>query len=73
VPTPVLPPILVRPHLFHLEFAGVVGLSDEVAHAAWVELAALAEPGTYRETAIAVRGRRGRFPAITSPRGSCGG
>lgn len=67
--TPVLPPILVRPHLFHLEFAGAVGLSDEVAHAAWVELAALADPGTYRDTAIEVRGAPRTVPGYHLPEG----
>ena len=54
--TPVLPPIVVRPYLFLLETALVAGRSREVAHAAWVALADLADPGVYREVDISVRG-----------------
>lgn len=67
--TLVLPPILVRPHLFHLECAGALGCSDEVAHAAWVELAVLARPETYRDTAIEVQGAPRTVPGYHLPEG----
>jgi 8-oxo-dGTP pyrophosphatase MutT (NUDIX family) len=51
-----LPPILVRPFVFRLEVEQAPSLSDEVAHAGWVELAFLAEPGIFRPTPVSVRG-----------------
>lgn len=52
----VLPPILVRPFVFQLEVEQSPSLSEEVAHARWVELASLAEPGVFRPTPLSVRG-----------------
>lgn len=52
----VLPAIMVRPFLFQLESALEAGVSAEVAHAAWVPLDRLAEPGVYRSVTIASHG-----------------
>lgn len=54
--TPVLPPIVVRPFAFQLAEALAAGLSAEVADAAWVPLATLADEGVYRPASIEVRG-----------------
>jgi 8-oxo-dGTP pyrophosphatase MutT (NUDIX family) len=54
--TPVLPPIVVRPFVFRLASVVPAGLSDEVDHAEWVELAELAAPGVYREVELSLRG-----------------
>ena len=51
-----LPPILVRPFVFRLEVEQVPGLSDEVAHARWVELDFLMQSGVFRPTPISVHG-----------------
>jgi 8-oxo-dGTP pyrophosphatase MutT (NUDIX family) len=54
--TPTLPPIVVRPFVFLLPQPVVAGVSSEVAHAAWVELAVLAGEGVYRAQTLDVRG-----------------
>lgn len=54
--TAVLPPILVRPFVFHLATEQAPGLSDEVAQAGWVELDYLTQPGVFRRAPIEVRG-----------------
>ncbi|MES1258965.1 MAG: CoA pyrophosphatase [Gemmatimonadota bacterium] len=51
-----LPPIMVRPFVFLLSEAIAPGLSNEVAHAAWLPLANLMAEGVYRPTTIEVRG-----------------
>lgn len=51
-----LPPILVRPFVFRLKSEQQPSLSDEVAHARWVELDFLARPGVFRRTPILVGG-----------------
>jgi len=54
--TAALPPIMVRPFVFLLPEAIVPGLSNEVAHAAWLPLVSLMAEGVYRPTTIEVRG-----------------
>lgn len=54
--TAALPPIMVRPFVFLLPEAIAPGLSNEVAHAAWLPLANLMAEGVYRPTKIDVRG-----------------
>ncbi len=54
--TPTLPPIMVRPFLFLLPAVIEPGLSNEVAHAAWIPLADLAAEGVYRPQTLEVRG-----------------
>ncbi len=54
--TPVLPPILVRPFLFEVGQLHTFTLSDEVTLVAWVELARLSAPGTYRDSTLSVQG-----------------
>jgi 8-oxo-dGTP pyrophosphatase MutT (NUDIX family) len=51
-----LPPILVRPFVFLLPEAIAPGLSNEVAHAAWIPLADVVAEGVYRPHTIEVRG-----------------
>lgn len=52
----VLPPIMVRPFVFHLPAAIPPGLSSEVAHAGWVPMARFARPDGYRTLAVESRG-----------------
>lgn len=54
--TPVIPPILVRPFVFEVGQLHTFTLSDEVTAVAWVELARLNAPGTYRNATISVQG-----------------
>jgi 8-oxo-dGTP pyrophosphatase MutT (NUDIX family) len=54
--TPVLPPITVRPFVFCLEARAALTLSDEVAHAFWIELGRLGQPGVYQERILEIRG-----------------
>lgn len=54
--TSVLPPILVRPFVFHLKEEPAPQLSDEVAHVGWVGLDFLSNPGVFRSSSINVRG-----------------
>lgn len=52
----VLPPIMVRPFLFKLDSALLAGVSDEVAHAAWVPLEGLTKHGVFRSIELESRG-----------------
>ncbi|MES2304688.1 MAG: CoA pyrophosphatase [Gemmatimonadota bacterium] len=52
----VLPPILVRPFVFHLEAEMVPQVSDEVAQVGWVTLDYLTGPGVFRTASINIRG-----------------
>ena len=54
--TPVLPPITVRPFVFCLDARAALALSDEVAHAFWIELGRLEQPGVYQERTLEIRG-----------------
>lgn len=62
--TPVLPPIVVRPHVFVLEADQPLAASDEVAHAFWVPLTVLRDPATTRESRIRVREAWWRVPSF---------
>lgn len=61
--TPVLPPIVVRPHVFALEADQPLTISDEVAHAFWVSLDTLRDPATAQESRIHVRDAWWRVPS----------
>ncbi|MES2124348.1 MAG: CoA pyrophosphatase [Gemmatimonadota bacterium] len=67
--TRVLPPILVRPFVFHLDVVPRPGLSAEVAEARWVELAYLATPGVFRSNAIVVGGGERKVEGYHLPEG----
>ncbi len=54
--TSVLPPILVRPFVFHLKDEPAPQLSNEVAHVGWVGLDFLSDPGVFRSASVNVRG-----------------
>jgi 8-oxo-dGTP pyrophosphatase MutT (NUDIX family) len=70
VPTTLsLPPILVRPFIFHLEAEQQPGLSDEVAQAGWVDLATLVQPGVFRTTPITVHGSERMVQGYHLPEG----
>lgn len=62
--TPVLPPIVVRPHVFALATDAPLVVSHEVAEAFWVPLAALRDPATTRESRIRVREHWWRVPSF---------
>ena len=54
--TPVLPPIVVRPHVFAITRPVELTLSHEVAAAFWMPLACLRDPTTSVETTVVVQG-----------------
>jgi 8-oxo-dGTP pyrophosphatase MutT (NUDIX family) len=62
--TPVLPPIVVRPHVFALAGNPPLTPSDEVAHAFWVPLNTLRDPATTQESRIRVRDAWWRVPSF---------
>jgi 8-oxo-dGTP pyrophosphatase MutT (NUDIX family) len=62
--TPTLPPIIVRPFVVAVPRDLPVTLSDEVAAAFWVPLAALLAEGASVETTVRVRGTDLRVPAF---------
>jgi 8-oxo-dGTP pyrophosphatase MutT (NUDIX family) len=63
--TPVLPPIVVRPHVFAVaETAPLVPKADEVAEAFWVSLGVLRDPATAQESRVVVRGATWRVPSF---------
>lgn len=62
--TPVLPPIVVRPHVFALERDQPVVANPEVAAAFWVPLAVLRDPATTQESRIRVRDAWWRVPSF---------
>ncbi|MCU0622256.1 MAG: CoA pyrophosphatase [Gemmatimonadaceae bacterium] len=62
--TPVLPPIVVRPHVFALERDQPILTSREVAEAFWVPLAVLRDPATTQESRIRVRDAWWRVPSF---------
>ena len=61
--TPTLPPVLVRPFVFALAALPVIVPSAEVAHAFWVPLDRLLEPGVRRKVTLQVAGVKRVFPA----------
>ncbi|MBI2795724.1 MAG: CoA pyrophosphatase [Gemmatimonadetes bacterium] len=62
--TPVLPAIVVRPHVFVLEEELPIERSHEVADTFWVPLATLLDPATTREVSVRARGLRLRVPGF---------
>lgn len=62
--TPVLPPIVVRPHVFALGPDVAFALSHEVAAAFWAPLGALRSPDATFEATVLVRGEERRVPAV---------
>ena len=62
--TPVLPAIVVRPHVFVLEREFRIEHSHEVADTFWVPLAAFLDPATTREVNVNARGLRLRVPGF---------
>lgn len=67
--TPVLPPVAVRPFVFHLDHRPALTLSDEVDTADWVLLDQLRDPANYYETTVATRGMEFQRPAYHVPCG----
>lgn len=62
--TPVLPPVMVRPHVFVLPHPpGALRISPEVQYARWAELTELGRPDTYRPYAFEHRGAWVTCPA----------
>ena len=61
--TALLPPIVVRPHVFVAEHPLILTLSNEVAGTFWVPLATLLDPATQRVSEVAPRGYRMRVPS----------
>jgi 8-oxo-dGTP pyrophosphatase MutT (NUDIX family) len=67
--TPTLPPVAVRPFIFHLDHRPALTLSDEVDTADWVLLDQLRDPGGYFETTVVSRGVEFHRPAYHLPCG----
>lgn len=67
--TPVLPPVAVRPFVFHLDHRPALRLSDEVDTADWVLLDQLRDPANYFETTVVARGMEFQRPAYHTPCG----
>jgi len=55
--------IVVRPYVFAKPRRPPLALSDEVAEAYWIPIAAFQSAGTHRDTQIRVRGQEMTFPA----------
>jgi 8-oxo-dGTP pyrophosphatase MutT (NUDIX family) len=62
--TPVLPPVIVRPHVATISAGAALGPSDEVAEYFWAPLDAVLDPAASRDTEIIVRHVRALRPAI---------
>jgi 8-oxo-dGTP pyrophosphatase MutT (NUDIX family) len=62
--TPVLPPVIVRPHVATISPDATPGPSLEVAEYFWAPLDAVLDPAATRETEIVVRQMRTVRPAI---------
>ena len=62
--TPVLPAIVVRPHVFLLERELPIVHSDEVADTFWVPLRTLVDPATTQERDVQGRSYRMRVPSF---------
>ncbi len=61
--TPVLPPVAVRPFVFHLDHRPSLTLSDEVDTANWVSLEELHDSGNYYDTTVMAGGTEFVRPA----------
>lgn len=62
--TPLLPAIVVRPHVFVLERELPVAHSLEVADTFWIPLETLRDPATTQEVNVTARGLRLRVPGF---------
>lgn len=62
--TPVLPPIVVRPHVAILGVRPELTLSNEVAAAFWAPLESLRDPASTFVATVAVRGAERQVPGI---------
>jgi 8-oxo-dGTP pyrophosphatase MutT (NUDIX family) len=62
--TPVLPPVIVRPHVATVSPRAALGPSEEVAEYFWAPLDAVLDPSATQETEIVVRQMRTVRPAI---------
>lgn len=71
--TPVLPPVIVRPHVFGLSRQAVPILSDEVAHAGWEPLSSLLTSESRIEYSLDVAGVIRRLPAYRTGAGTLWG
>lgn len=67
--SPVLPPIVVRPYLFHVAEAGPLRTSDEVDHAEWLPLEVLADPAIRRGADLVLGGNEVRVIGYHLPAG----
>lgn len=61
--TPHLPPVVVRPFVFSVEYAPALVPSHEVTSAFWVPLSVLRSSEARKEVTLLLRGERLRFPA----------
>lgn len=71
--TPVLPPVAVRPFVFALPRRAALRLSDEVAEAAWLDLAELLHPDRYGTVEVQAGTHRMAVMAYRSPVGTIWG
>jgi len=71
--TSVLPPVIVRPHVFRLDRHDVPILSEEVAHAGWEPLAMLLSPETRTEHSHELAGVIRQLPAYRTGAGTLWG
>ena len=62
--TPMLPEIVVRPHVFVLERELPITHSDEVADSFWVPIRTLVNPATTQQREVQGRGYRMRVPSF---------
>lgn len=67
--TPTLPPIVVRPFVFHVPETVVPGVSNEVVYSTWLPLAHLAGDGVFRARAVVVRGEQRVVDGYQLPEG----
>lgn len=61
--TPHLPPVVVRPFVFSVEYAPALVPSHEVTSAFWVPLSVLRSSQARKEVTLLLRGERRSFPA----------
>ena len=61
--TPHLPPVVVRPFVFSVEYAPALVPSHEVTSAFWVPLSVLRSAQARKEVTLLLRGERRSFPA----------
>jgi 8-oxo-dGTP pyrophosphatase MutT (NUDIX family) len=61
--TPVLPPIVVTPHVFVMRGDAELQPSEEVAEAFWVPLSLFSDPSVDHESTVRARGAEWRVPS----------